>query len=416
MLNFFVLWQRKSRQEKLVVISGILVYILLSLKFSTQMGDFGDFVKAGQLITNKQNPYNSLMYVNSPVSGVIVFFIYKAFPFIFFPIFWHTLNLLGIFFFFRTISGNKHSLSLVTAIALMAFFNTTRAMFGNVQVSGLVLGLFGLAFYLETKKLPVFTIAFLIFLAVELKPQLALSFLIIFLFNKKFRFLHMFFLLMYLMVAHVQLEFLYLPKVNEYWLKKVLIYSGNSLREGYEISIWKLIALLTRNELFPRMFSFIFSIFVLIMIAIYSKKNQKSLALLLACCFPLCNSYLHLYDLVPLATILTLTLIRYQNLSLIFVLYILLQFFPLDSKILAILNLTFLFLVLYFYHLQRISFKEIIYLIGGVLVISVGGLVFLQNKSEEVQIITLFVLPIIYVTILNWFNIKKHLDSLMVFH
>ena len=192
-----------------VIFLGLTVHIVLLIRYRSQMGDFGDFVKAGDLIWENTNPYTSLMYVNSPVSAVLAYGLNKILPFIFFPAFWQILNIVGIFAFFRLWLRKEVSSNLLLAIALLSFLNVTRALVANVQVTGLVLGAFALGVLLAQKGKSPFLVMLPIWVAAEIKPQLALGLIVFFLFHKGIHFARIAILTFYVFISHLLVEIKY---------------------------------------------------------------------------------------------------------------------------------------------------------------------------------------------------------------
>ena len=47
------------------IITLLAIFIAMSFNYSINLADFGDYIKAGSLITDRINPYEQLMYANS---------------------------------------------------------------------------------------------------------------------------------------------------------------------------------------------------------------------------------------------------------------------------------------------------------------------------------------------------------------
>ena len=81
------------------IIAFISVLIIMSFNYSLNLADFGDYIKAGSLITDRINPYEQLMYANSPISALFFYFVSWILPFPILPVMVHLLNVLGAIFF-----------------------------------------------------------------------------------------------------------------------------------------------------------------------------------------------------------------------------------------------------------------------------------------------------------------------------
>lgn len=378
--------------KKLIISLGLVGHLALLIRYNSQMGDFGDFVKAGQLIWEGTNPYSSLMYVNSPVSAVLAYGLSKVLPFIFFPAFWQILNLLGIFVFFKIWLRREVHSQLLLAVAMLSLLNVTRALIANVQVTGLVLGSFALGVLLSRKGKSPFFIMLPIWVAAELKPQLALGFIAFFLFYKGIQFARISILILYVFLSHFLIEFRYSGSIHSEWLAKVLSYSKTSLNEGYEISYWKGIALSLGQSPMIKTVSVLLLIVNLIFIVYMALRSSLNWAIFGALVLPFQNTYLHLYDLAPLGVLIILGAICFSKISstLLFVLFI--QVFPLNFS--THLAAALIFLLLTSVNLSR-PFKIPKFFSISILSISIFYLSVLRlsDQSEELQIIFCLVFP-----------------------
>jgi hypothetical protein len=364
------------------------------------MGDFGDFVKAGELIWENTNPYTSLMYVNSPVSAVLAYGLNKILPFIFFPAFWQILNIVGIFAFFRLWLRKEVSSNLLLAISLLSFLNVTRAMVANVQVTGLVLGTFALGVVLAQKGRSPFLVMLPIWVSAEIKPQLALGLIVFFLFHQGIHFARIAILTFYVFISHLLIEIKYSGFIHSEWIEKVLNYSKTSLNEGYEISYWKGLAL-TLGEV-PAMKTI--SVFILIInlgfILYMSIKSHTNWAIFGALVLPFQNTYLHLYDLAPLGVLVILGALHYSNYSIVLLAILFIQLFPMsiETQFIVVSFYVLIILIKDFKtksHLKIFAATVFIFLIGYL------SVTLLDNRSEEVQIIFSLVFPSMLLLFIN---------------
>ena len=340
------------------------------------------------------------MYVNSPVSAVLAYGLNKILPFIFFPAFWQILNIVGIFAFFRLWLRKEVSSNLLLAIALLSFLNVARALVANVQVTGLVLGAFALGVLLAQKGKSPFLVMLPIWVAAEIKPQLALGLIVFFLFHKEIHFARIAILTFYVFISHLLVEIKYSGFIHSEWIEKVLNYSKTSLNEGYEVSYWKGIALSLGEIPAMKTISVLILIINLGFILYMSMKSHANWAIFGALVLPFQNTYLHLYDLAPLGVLVILGALHYSNYSIVLLAILFIQLFPMSLETQFIALLIFVFIVL----IKDFKLKNLNKnLAASTFVLLIGYLsaTLLDNRSEEVQIIFSLVFPSMLLLFIN---------------
>jgi hypothetical protein len=340
------------------------------------------------------------MYVNSPVSAVVVYGLNNAFPFLFFPLFWQTLNLAGLIFFFRTVvrKDAQHALPLV--FAGFAFLNVTRALLGNGQVTGLVLGLFAIGITLAKRNYSVFVVMLPIWLAAEVKPQLALGFIALFLFQGMIQKERILVLGSYIFLSHTFVELKFAGNINYLWVQKLLKYSSASLRQGYEISYWKAIAIYSGNPILVRALSTFFIVLTLGFIIAMAKRGRTDWALFIAILLPLQNTYLHLYDLAPLGVLVILGIYTYRTILMLITFCIFLQFFPLKLTTQVIIAGVLIFFLTAI-NKNKMTTLNCVFTISVTLGMALIFFYMLRYQTEELQIIDLLVLPATALVLIN---------------
>ena len=293
------------------IITLLAIFIVMSFNYSTNLADFGDYIKAGSLITDRINPYEQLMYANSPISALFFYLVSWILPFPILPIMIHLLNTLGAVFFLRWYVGQRFNALYLNLFAITLILGVGRALFGNVQVTGITLGLVALAFTLNKNlKSPYFSLSVLL-LALEIKPQITIPFIVLFIFQRTGVLKKVTYLFFSALTLHVTVELYFGGNLHLTWLEKVLRYSRNStLQSSYEISIWKGINQIIDQPQFLRVISLLSIVITLFLVARYSKLNPEK-AVFLALIFPVFNSYVHLYDYVGILLIA----IKYANLK-----------------------------------------------------------------------------------------------------
>lgn len=392
---------------------GLACYAALLYRYSFHLGDFGDYISAGKLITEATNPYSQLMYVNSPVSAVFYFYMSKVFPLITIPAFVQFINILGLYYFFKKVIPQDSYSALLLAFSILPLLNTTRALIANVQVTGIVLGLVAIAINLIKSEKSRFLIALPLWLSFETKPQLSIAFLAFFLFYKKIHFWLIAIFTLYIVISHSIVSILFGSSIDKLWIEKILKYSDASLSEGYEVSLWKMLAVFTKQFEVIGVTSKLMTIVTLLLIIFFSIKGKTQISFALAILFPIQNSYLHLYDLVPIALIALVVVIRNKDIFSIPIIALFLQVYPSapDSRFISII----LFLLFSFILIQ--SNKELkAFVISGTFFTGYIFLVsiFSSQLSEEMQIIISLVVPLAIYLWLQRRNVVAKIDSGMI--
>lgn len=379
--------------EKFFFLAGLLAYSILCYRYRIHMGDFGDFVKAGKMITEDIDPYSNLMYVNSPVSAFIVYYLSHLLPFIFFPLFWQLLNVIGLFFFTKTVIRKDLHHILLFAFTCFAFLNVTRALFANVQVTGLVLGLLAISLQATKSNRPAIWVILPSWLALEIKPQIALGFSILILFNNGVQKMRTILLVVFLAISHIFVEFAFVGNIHKLWLQKLLRYSSASLEEGYEISYWKVISIYAGNPSEIRFFSILCTALTLILVIYFSLRAKPNWSIFLCLLLPFQNTYLHLYDLALLGIIFSIGVYVYRSFLMILPVGLLMLFFPIKVDSFTLVALIVLTLMLIFQRNQS-NFRSSLKFYA--LTVSAGVVLqyLTRNESQEMQIACALVIPL----------------------
>ena len=366
----------------LSIITFISIFTIMSFNYSINLADFGDYIKAGSLIADRINPYEQLMYANSPISALFFYLVSWILPFPILPVMVHLLNILGALFFLKWYVGQKFNALYLNLFGISLILGVGRALFGNVQVTGITLGLVALAFTLDHKLKSSYLSLSLLLLALEIKPQITIPFLVLFIFQKTGVFKKISFLFFAALTLHATVELYFGSNLHFTWLEKVLRYSKNSiLQTSYEISIWKGINQIIDQQQFLRLFSLLSIVITLIFVAKYSKSNPEK-ALFLALIFPAFNSYVHLYDYVGILLIA----IKYVNLRRLESLILMLPFlffFPI-SKNAFLFSLTIELLVIGIV-MFRLKSRALVWVSLGLVVSQIFAYSWVFDLNQEIQ-------------------------------
>ena len=402
-----------SKIQIATALFGLICYSTLLYKYSFQLGDFGFYFKAGDLIFNGIDPYSQLIYVNSPVSAVLYFLISKIFPLFIVPAFIQMLNILGLYYFFnKVITRDSHS-ALLLAFSILPLLNTTRALIANVQVTGIVLGLVAISISLIKNNRSSFLVALPLWFAFETKPQLSIAFLAFLLFYKGIQFKIIGCLSLYVISSHLAVSIYFGSSLDKLWIEKILQFSNASLREGYEISFWKMLSIFTDQVHVIGIISKILTAITLLLIIYFALTGRTNHAIAAAIFFPLQNSYLHLYDLVPVAIFIMLVMFEKKALPIVFIGSLFLQVYPtnLNSRYLSVTFFVIFALatVQTKIKLQTLFLSTILF-IGFIFLFSVIS----SHFSEEMQIAISLVFPLIVYLIFQGRKMIAKIDSGMI--
>lgn len=393
----------------LSLILFLTLFLIMSFKYSLNLADFGDYIRAGSLIADRTNPYESLMYANSPVSALFFYLISLLIPFSKLPIMIHLLNVIGIVFFLKWYLNQKLNALVFYIPSLLLVSGVGRALFGNVQVTGITLGLVAAAFAINTKYKFNFLPIFLLLLAFEIKAQIAIPFLVLYIFQGVGALKKIFTFILSLLSVHASIEMYYGGNLHLVWLKKVIRYSQNSVLESsYEISIWKSINDVFEQEQLIRILSTITVLFFLLLIMKFSNQNSEK-AIFLALVFPIFNSYVHLYDFIGvlLIAIKYVSRGRFEKLVLVFPF---LFIFPLSKN----LFVTSILIELILFTIILIKFKNKAYigLIFGLLIYQIFMFPHLINRNQEIQMSFYLSIPTLLLSLYTYRNTFKNSSSL----
>jgi hypothetical protein len=364
------------------IITLLAIFIVMSFNYSIKLADFGDYIKAGSLITDRINPYEQLMYANSPISALFFYLVSWILPFSILPIMIHVLNTLGAVFFLRWYVGQRFNALYLNLFAITLILSVGRALFGNVQVTGIALGLVALAFTLSKKlKSPYFSLSVLL-LALEIKPQITIPFIVFFIFQRTGALKKVTYLFFSALALHVTVELYFGGNLHLTWLEKVLRYSRNStLESSYEISIWKGINQIIDQPQFLRVISMLSIVIALFLVARYSRLNPEK-AVFLALIFPVFNSYVHLYDYVGilLIAIKYANLKRLESLILVFPFFF---FFPVSKN--SFLLSMMIELVVISALVLRLKSKAFVWIGVGLVISQIIAYSLVFNLNQEIQ-------------------------------
>jgi hypothetical protein len=321
----------------------------------------------------------------------------------------HLLNVAGIVYFLKWYLDQKLDAVVFYILSLLLASGVGRALFGNVQVTGITLGLVAVAFAVNTKYKFNFLPIFLLLLAFEIKAQIAIPFIVLYIFQEVGAFKKISIFIFSLLSIHALVEMYNGGNLHLSWLKKVIKYSQNSILESsYEISIWKSINEVFEQEKLIRVLSTLTVLVFLLLITKFSNLNSEK-ALFLALVFPIFNSYVHLYDYIGvlLIAIKYVSRGRFENLILLLPF---LFIFPLSKNLFFISILIELILV----SIVLYKFKNNVYigLVFGLFIYQLSIYPHLIDKNQEIQMSFYLSVSTFLLTLYTYRNVFKNTSLL----
>jgi hypothetical protein len=245
-------------------------------------------------------------------------------------------------------------------------------------------------------------------LALEIKPQITIPFLVLFIFQRTGVFKKIIFLFLSAFILHATVELYFGRDLHFTWLEKVLRYSKNSiLQTSYEISIWKGINQIIDQQQFLRVISLLCIVFTLVLVVKYSKSNPEK-ALFLALIFPVFNSYVHLYDYVGvlLIAIKYVTLKRFE-ISILILPF--LFFFPI-SKNLFLLSMTIELIVISMI-IFRLKSKSLVRVGIGLVISQIIAYPLVLNSNQEIQMSIYISLSTVFLSCFVYGSLFRRIDA-----
>ena len=286
----------------------VLLQILVQMFRVSGLHNSQLLIDVGEKVIQRANPYIPMQPYGA-FSG-LVYWVINLFSFGFHsPAIFLLLNLFGIFALIGFLLPDLKNKNKLSIFSILLFTAPIRALEANVQHTGIIFGslIIGDLLYKSAahNKYPLLRqcIAILFFLlAFEIKPQIALPFIFIWLIQGKIM-KPVFIFLAEIIFIHILID-IWVQRILEIDHLKVWLYMKNdSLTISEQASFWKLLQMQDFIKLDWFKFSFVLYGIGLILL-IYSAFRKPNIVLLRwSILLPTVTAYLHLYDLVVFAII-----------------------------------------------------------------------------------------------------------------
>lgn len=287
----------------------ILVGLICKMVFSVSgYQDAETLLQAARLLSLRLNPYENPFFLNgyilapfahifsSPFSQVGGARIYVIFNF--------ALLALVIWDLCRNLNSKKIFIVIFVVLAS----SPSRAMAASVQHTGLILASSYFSYKIGTfyephtkasKFLKYTFLPALLLIPIELKPQLMLPLIAVFVSHQKLR-IHMFSCLALGLILHLGMSFHLRMPLDKYWLERLLSRSSETTSDdSRENSLWTLLGNILGHPKIWLGISFV--IFLILIFGLSYLVKNKPLTenyFLISFSIPLLLSYIHPYDLI----------------------------------------------------------------------------------------------------------------------
>jgi hypothetical protein len=317
--------------------------------------DFGLYEKAGRAFANGENAYLTQGWRSGSFGSVSVWLILFPVPEVIKVYVIQTISFIGFCAFSRLFM--KSRLNLYWIYSLILFLSPAREVINNLQITGFVLGLLSLFLAefqyrskLQSIAVPILQIIALA-VAIDLKPH-SLIFIVIFLLVKNYRRSQILAALVFNLMLHLVIDLINGNFLEIYWFRSLSNVGNASGVNGESTSIWKVIDYFTNSKIDTNIVSTIFVIGVFIiclgLLARLSRNQIVSYGFVLSSLL----TYMHYYDLAPLAIIALIVCLENKN-SVIGFSLVLFLFLP--REILVPLNLLILVVLVFVLQFCRYS-------------------------------------------------------------
>lgn len=366
-------------------------------------------VNVGDKIIHQANPYIPMQpYGASP--GLIYWLIEKITFGTQSPFFFIGLNIAGIVLLINFMFPKETPKLKAIILSVLLLSSPIRALVASVQHTGIIIGAILLGAHLlrksdDSKRSALYLLAgcgFFVF-ALEIKPQIAIPFVAVWIIAERcFKLIPIILLQFFLINLAIDLwvgRFLEIDRLNVWKLMR-----GDALTISEQSSLWKLLGHFTSSNIDWFKISFCIYLLGFALLLLKAFKNPKPELLRWALLLPVTTAYLHLYDIVILAIYIAFwTTSKFNRAGSFFLLGLVIiptRFTSMSEVANGIAFLAAVAILLSF-NRREISLKELIYISGEVVIaILAVSIISRLNMALEmrvsVQITVLMILTSIF--------------------
>lgn len=270
--------------------------------------DAETLIQASNSLSRRLNPYNNEFFLNGYLLAIPAHIYNAVFPVITGARLYVLVNTALIALLIWDVSRKRALRKVLLVVILVLASSPTRAMAASVQHTGVILGCSYFSYRIACswgarskvqKLLKYASVSFLLLIPMELKPQLMLPLIVVFIFHPKLR-RYAISSLILASFAHLVVSFYFQMPLDKYWLERLLSRSSETTAsESRENSPWTLIGDVFGHPKIWLGFSSLFFIALIVgLVVITRRRTLTTTHFLLAFTIPLILTYIHPYDLI----------------------------------------------------------------------------------------------------------------------
>lgn len=296
-----------------------LVFTVFLISYYYRLGgtrDFGLYVSAGEAFLNGENAYETQFWRSGSFGSSAVWLLFGLWPKALLPFLYQIVTYIGFWSFAKYLGLQKNK--TYWAFGFLLFLSPVREVVNNLQITGLVLGLISLSLGSPPKFLERYHKSYLLVqatalaISLDLKPH-SVVFVLFLLFIKGYKRIVILIGVLIAALGHAALDVINGEILEITWLKGLSNLGNASGENGESTSPWKLIDYLSGGEIETSNLS-LGSILLVLAYGVARAKKLENLELIyLGLVASALMTYMHYYDLAPLAVCVLVRLFAKLN-------------------------------------------------------------------------------------------------------
>ena len=296
-----------------------LVLTVAIISFNYRLGgtrDFGLYTRAGEAFLNGENAYETQYWRSGSFGSSAVWVLFGLWPKALLPFLYQIVTYVGFWSFAKYIGLLKNK--TYWAFGFVLFLSPVREVVNNLQITGLVLGLMSLSLAPPIKFLARYNKSYLVVqatalaISLDLKPH-SVVFVLFLLFIKGYKRIVILFGVLIAALGHAAIDVINGEILEISWLKGLSNLGNASGENGESTSPWKLIDYLSGGEIETSNLS-LGAILLVLAYGVARAKKLENLELIhLGLIASTLMTYMHYYDLAPLAVCVLVRLFSKPN-------------------------------------------------------------------------------------------------------
>jgi hypothetical protein len=323
----------KSRSEFDLGLAGFLVIsVAFCLFHPLTFNDYGIYLAAGKRLLNNQNPYADPLFRSGYLAATLFYFYSLLIPAKVGILLIRTFSLFALFRLIRFSVKDISTKSQIFCFSLILWSTPVRALIADTQVTGILIALFlganSFSFALRPSKIffygKNFMCSLLFLISVDIRPQLAIVVLIIWVAQNKKYFLGAYTLLSWI-VLRISVGHLCHKNFNYIEIHQLLAINKWYLPNSDSTSFWRLAEYWGMSPSAAADIA-IFLFGITFLFAFYNANLKSNLAFITASLTPLLLTYSHPYDFIflvlPIVIRVSANVLNLKSISLAAALFI----------------------------------------------------------------------------------------------